>query len=95
MGAPPETMVFVRQYMVIWYAAALLMAFRIASTACLRAKGLSAAASLVMVVMAVDNIILDPLLIFGLLGAPELGFVAAAWATLGANLVGTLLVRIS
>ncbi len=91
MGAPPETMVFVRQYMVIWYASALLLAFPMASTACLRAKGLSGAASAIMIVIALVNIMLDPLLIFGLFGAPELGFVGAAWATLIAVLAGSLL----
>lgn len=91
MGAPPETMVFVHQYMVIWYASALLLAFPMASTACLRAKGLSGAASAIMIVIALVNIILDPLLIFGLFGAPELGFAGAAWATLIANLVGSLM----
>lgn len=91
MGAPPETMVLVRQYMEIWYVAALLLALPMAATACLRARGLSGAASAVMIVIALVNILLDPLLIFGLLGAPELGFVGAAWATLAANLVGTLL----
>ena len=91
MGAAPRTMVFVHQYMVIWYAAALLLAFPMASTACLRAKGLSGTASAIMIVIALVNIILDPILIFGLFGAPEMGFVGAAWATLWANLVGSLL----
>lgn len=91
LGATPEITIFVRDYMIIWYAAAIMLTFPIVGTACLRAKGLSGASSAVMILMAGVNVVLDPILIFGLLGAPELGFVGAAWATVAANIAGTLL----
>ena len=39
---------------------------------------------------AVINIILDPILIFGLLGFPALGIAGAAWATVGGQIFGAL-----
>ncbi len=91
MGASPEIMAFISQYMKIWYASILILAFPMAGTASLRAKGASIAASAIMTVSAVANLILDPILIFGLFGAPELGFAGAAWATVGANLAASLM----
>lgn len=90
MGASPEIMAFIGQYMKIWYGSILILALPMAGTASLRAKGASIAASAIMTVSAVANLILDPVLIFGLFGAPELGFAGAAWASVGANLAASL-----
>jgi len=90
MGASPEILALISQYMKIWYGSILLLALPMAGTSSLRAKGASIAASAIMTVTAVANFILDPILIFGLFGAPELGFAGAAWASVGANLAAGL-----
>ena len=45
----------------------------------------------ILVITNIVNIILDPILIFGLAGAPEMGILGAALATLLARVVGFLL----
>lgn len=91
MGAGPEVMAFIARYMKIWYGSILILALPMAGTASLRAKGASLAASSIMTMSALANLILDPILIFGYFGAPEMGFVGAAWASVGANLAASLL----
>ena len=51
----------------------------------IRATGNALAPSLIMVFAAVTNVILDPLVIFGLLGFPRLELAGAAIATVVAN----------
>ena len=57
----------------------------------LQATGRSLYSTIGQVVGAVVNIILDPILIFGLLGAPRLGIVGAAAATVAGQIVAAIM----
>jgi putative MATE family efflux protein len=82
LGATPEVMPLVIDYMSVWYwVAPLDMALWI-SLASIRARGNTLLESKVITVAAVLNLILDPILIFGLLGFPRMEIAGAALATL-------------
>lgn len=85
MGADNTMMPIIREYMVIWFAGSVFVAMPLVGNSALRAAGDSFVPAIIMTVSAVVNIILDPLLIFGLLGFPELGVQGAAIATVFAN----------
>ncbi|MDD2957670.1 MAG: MATE family efflux transporter [Lachnospiraceae bacterium] len=57
----------------------------------LQATGRSMYSTIAQIAGAVVNIILDPILIYGLLGAPELGVAGAAYATVIGQIVSMLL----
>jgi len=81
LGAGPETLPYVRQYMEIWYFGVVFLVIPMVGNNAIRASGDTLTPSLIMTVSAGFNVILDPLLIFGLGGFPELGLTGAAWAT--------------
>jgi putative MATE family efflux protein len=82
LGAIPELIPLIREYMEIWYISAPCLLVPMVSLAALRAMGMSHVQGYLMSCAAVCNALLDPILIFGLLGAPALGLQGAALATL-------------
>lgn len=82
LNADDETLVLIREYMVVWYFSPLFIMLPMTGGAVMRALGDTKFQSKVMIYAAIGNVILDPLLIFGYMGFPELGFSGAAWASL-------------
>ena len=95
LGATSETLPYVRQYMQIWYFGMVFLVIPMVGNSAIRASGDTLTPSLIMTCSAGFNILLDPLLIFGIAGFPELGLAGAAWATLisrSVTLIASLLV---
>jgi MATE family, multidrug efflux pump len=82
LGAGPALMPMIADYMTIWYGGAIFLAVPMVGNAALRAAGDARSPSLVMTVAALVNLVLDPLLIFGLAGFPRLEIAGAAIATI-------------
>ena len=94
LGATPELMPLITRYMETWYWVAPLDMALWTSLASIRARGNTLLESKVITVAALLNLVLDPILIFGLFGFPRLEVQGAALATLlstGTMLVFTLL----
>ncbi len=85
LGATPEVLPLVTEYMGVWYwVAPLDMALWI-SLASIRARGNTLLESKVITIAALLNLALDPVFIFGLFGFPRLEIQGAAVATLVSN----------
>src|SRR5690625_6654414 len=82
LGATPDLLPLIREYMTLWYLSAPCLVVPMVSLAALRAIGMSHIQGYLMSAGAVLNAILDPIFIFGLLGAPALELRGAALATL-------------
>ena len=87
LGATKETLPIVKDYMEIWYAGMVFLAIPMVGNGAIRAKGEMTVASIIMIVSAVLNIILDPLLIFGFGSFSGYGIQGAALASVGARAV--------
>jgi len=87
LGAAPDVLPLIHDYMVIWYLSTAVLVVPMIGNAVMRAHGDTRFPALIMSIGSVINIILDPILIFGLLGAPRLELQGAAVATLIARLV--------
>lgn len=87
LGAPPELLPTINQFMHIWYLGLPLLVAPIVLNGLIRAAGEAKVPSGLMVLAAVINAVISPFLIFGLLGMPELGMRGAAIATIIARFV--------
>lgn len=81
MGASPATLVLINDFMSFWYLGIPLLLFQFTGTAVMRACGNSHLQGRLMMMSAVANAILDPILIFGLGPVPAFGIKGAAIAT--------------
>lgn len=91
MGASGESLKLVADYMGAWYLGAVVVVVPPVSDSCMRAMGDMVRPFMVMLVCAIMNIILDPILIFGLFGAPAMGITGAAVATIISRAFGMVL----
>ena len=87
LGAGPEVLPLIRDYMEIWYLGIVFMIVPLIGNSIIRAHGDAKFPSLIMSIAAILNIALDPILIFGLFGAPRLELQGAALATVAARMV--------
>ncbi|UCC95022.1 MAG: MATE family efflux transporter [Candidatus Omnitrophota bacterium] len=87
LGADGQTLPLVKQYMRIWYLGVAFVVIPMVGNNAIRACGDTLFPSLIMIVSTIINVILDPLLIFGLWGFPRLELKGAAIATVIARAV--------
>ena len=85
LGATPEILILIHQYMEVWYLGVPFVIVPMVGNNALRAKGDMKTPATIMLIIVLVNIILDPLLIFGLGPFPELGLKGAAIATVFAR----------
>lgn len=81
LGAEPDLLPLVRDYMTTWYAGFVFFLVPMVGMGAIRATGDSRLQSRMMIGAAALNLVLDPLLIYGLLGFPRLELQGAALAT--------------
>lgn len=87
LGAEGELLDLIVVYMRIWFIGLVVMVAPMISASILRALGDAVLPSLIMILAALVNMALDPLLIFGIGPFPRLEVAGAALATVAANLV--------
>lgn len=87
LGAGDAVLPLIGQYMRIWYAGIAFMVLPMIANDIIRATGDTVRPSLLMVLGSMLNMVLDPVMIFGLAGCPALGIRGAALATLVARAV--------
>ena len=84
-GADERTLPLIREYMRVFYFGSAFVILPMVGNFAIRATGNALAPSVIMVFAALTNIVLDPLLIFGLFGFPRLELAGAAIATVVTN----------
>lgn len=83
MGAEPETIPLIRQYMVPWFLGVGLLVIPMVGNSALRATGDTKTPAVIMMAAGLVNVVLDPLLIFGIGPFPRWELFGAALATCG------------
>lgn len=91
LGAKNDTLPLIKSYMSIWYSCVLVVLMPPTCDSAMRAVGDTVRPFKVMLTCALLNIILDPIMIFGLLGFPAMGIRGAAIATIISRFFGMLL----
>lgn len=85
LGATPKLMPMIEEYMSIWYLGAALLVIPMVGNAAIRSTGDTRTPAVIMIVVALMNIILDPILIFGIGSWEGLGIGGAATASVVAR----------
>ena len=80
LGARGDVLALATQYLQVYMLGFPFFMLSIVGSTLLRATGNAASPGIIMTVGSVLQIVLGPVLIFGWLGAPELGIAGAAWA---------------
>ncbi|MBT8443447.1 MAG: MATE family efflux transporter, partial [Gammaproteobacteria bacterium] len=93
LGADDTTLPIIRRYISIYYWGGIFLVVPMITNSVLRASGNAKTPAKIMTISAIANIVLDPILIFGLFGAPRLEVEGAAIATVLAN-AGTMVASI-
>jgi putative MATE family efflux protein len=88
LGATETTLPLVKQYMTIWYVGVVAVVMPPVGDSSMRAMGDMKRPLIVMMVCAVVNVILDPIMIFGLFGFPAMGMAGASLATIISRFAG-------
>ena len=81
LGADATTAPLVEEFMRIWYFALFFVSVPFVGNSAIRATGDARTPAFIMLFAVIINAILDPILIFGYLGAPAMGLKGAAIAT--------------
>jgi putative MATE family efflux protein len=81
LGAGPDILPLIRQYMRIWYYGMICVVVPMVGNSAIRATGDTRTPSIIMMIAAAVNTIFDPLLIFGVGPFPAMGIAGAAVAT--------------
>lgn len=89
LGAQGAVLDHIEDYMGPWFIGLVFLVIPMVANSLLRASGEARLPGLLMVAAALINAVLDPILIFGWLGAPKLGIAGASWATVVSNVCST------
>lgn len=81
LGADDAMLRIIVAYMKIWYPGMVFLVVPMVSNGAIRATGNTVTPAIIMMVAAITNVILDPVLIFGYWGFPQMGVEGAALAT--------------
>lgn len=81
LGASESTLELIHNYMTIWYAGVPFVVIPMVGNNVIRATGDTLTPSLIMIASVVVNVILDPLLIYGIGFFPTMNIAGAALAT--------------
>lgn len=87
IGADATTLPYIKQYMQVWIWSAPLTMYTMVTASTFRSLGDTRTSAQIAISMTLVNLVLDPILIFGLGPFPELGMSGAALATLIATCV--------
>lgn len=93
LGAPDDLLPLIFGYMLVLYSGVPFVVVGMVGMSSMRATGDTRLPSLLMVIASIANVVLDPILIFGLGPIPALGLQGAAWAAFiarGSIFIGTL-----
>jgi len=90
LGATPLELTHIKSYIYIWYSGFIFVLFTVVGNTFLTSIGDAKSPGLIMVGSGIINMIIDPILIFGLGPIPSLGIKGAAMATIFARFIGVV-----